>query len=75
METYELTARGSTEALKEFMSARSDNPVKKRNMYRQIANYGYVYLKDIDDPNHPSKGQALSLIADYIKAAGLKSDL
>lgn len=75
METYELVSRGCNKALEEFMSARSDNMTKKFNMYKNISNYGYTYLNNLDDENHPSRGQAVTTINDYLKAAGLKSDL
>lgn len=44
----------------------------KMEMYRQIANYGYVYLKDL--PND-TKRLSVTTIADYFKAGGLKTNL
>lgn len=75
METYELISRGCNKALEEFMSARADNMTKKFNMYKNISNYGYTYLKGLDNEDNPSKGQAITTVADFIKAAGLRSDL
>ena len=71
-ETFMLTAIGAKTALKEFMSARSDNFENKAEMQKQISMYGYTYLKDL--PND-TKGQALKTAEVYFKSAMLKADI
>ena len=73
VENYSLTAIGADEALKEFLGPRADSEDSKLEMYKQISNQGYTYLKDL--PNDISKKRTLNTINSYLIGAGLASDL
>jgi len=73
IENYSLLTIGATEALKEFMSARSDDMVQKQEMLQDITRDGYTsmsnYTYDIENKT------ALNTLDMYYMGSGLITDL
>lgn len=72
-EAIGLTTYGAKYALKEFFGPRADSMAKKREMYKQINKYGYVYYDDLEGDIRQS--QSLNTIYTYLMGAGLANDL
>lgn len=72
-ETTALLTVGATKSLKEFMSARADDMVMKKEMNQKILRDGYVALEDLtDDPNNKT---TLNSAAVFFLGAGIMNDL
>ena len=72
-ETSSMLAYGAKESLKEFMSARADDMVMKRQMNQQIMKNGYVAMEDLTDDI--TNKTTLNSAAVYFLGAGLMNDL
>lgn len=72
-ETTSLLTIGAHESLKEFMSARADDMVMKREMNQKIMKDGYVSLQDLTD--EPQNKTALNTTAAFFIGSGLATDL
>lgn len=72
-ETDALLTIGATSTLKEFMSARADDMVMKREMNQQIMKNGYVSLSELTDD--PVNKTALNTTSVFLIGAGLMNDL
>jgi len=73
VENYALSVLGADAALKEFLGPRADSNDAKMEMYKNISEYGYTYLKDL--PNDMSKKQSINTIYQYLVGSGLVTDL
>lgn len=73
LESYALLALNADNALKEFLGPRADNMSMKTQFYQQIANEGYVNLRDLTDDI--SEHQSLNTVSTYLYGAGLENDL
>lgn len=73
METNCLIAIGAEHALKEFMSARADDMVMKKEMNQKIMKDGYVALSDLTDD--VANKTALNTTAVFFLGAGIMNDL
>ena len=73
LETYALTAIGADAALKEFLGPRSDNQLKKEQLYQNIANEGYCRLDTLE--GDLTKSQTINTIDIIFLGAGIKTDL
>lgn len=73
METNCMIAIGAKEALKEFMSARADDMVMKKEMNQKILRDGYVNMSDLTDDI--SNKTALNTTAVFFLGAGIMNDL
>lgn len=72
-ETTALLTIGAHKSLKEFMSARADDMVMKREMNQKIMKDGYVALGDLTDL--PENKTALNTTAAFFIGSGLITDL
>lgn len=72
-ETTALLTIGAQKSLKEFMSARADDMVMKREMNQKIMKDGYVSLDDLTDL--PENKTALNTTAAFFIGSGLITDL
>lgn len=72
-ETDALLTIGATSTLKEFMSARADDMVMKKEMNQKIMKDGYVSLSDLTDD--PTNKTALNTTSVFMIGAGLMNDL
>lgn len=72
-ETSALLTVGAKASLKEFMSARADDMVMKKEMNQKILKDGYVAISDLtDDPNNKT---TLNSAAVFFIGAGIMNDL
>lgn len=72
-ETSALLTYGATASLKEFMSARADDMVMKKEMTQKIIKDGYVAMSDLtDDVNNKTSLNSLSV---FLMGAGIMNDL
>lgn len=72
-ETSALLTVGAKASLKEFMSARADDMVMKKEMNQKILKDGYVSISDLtDDPNNKT---TLNSAAVFFIGAGIMNDL
>lgn len=72
-ETDALLTIGATATLKEFMSARADDMVMKKEMNQKIMKDGYVSLSELTDD--PTNKTALNTTSVFMIGAGLMNDL
>lgn len=72
-ENYALLVLGAENALKEFMSARSDDMVMKQTMLKDISREGYTSLKNMH--SDISNKTALNTLDVYYTGAGILTDL
>ena len=72
-ETTALITVGAKESLKEFMSARADDMIMKKEMNQKILKDGYVALADLTDDI--TNKTTLNSAAVYFLGAGLMNDL
>lgn len=72
-ETNSLLTIGANKALKEFMSARADDMVMKKEMNQKIMKDGYVSLSDLTD--ELTNKTALNTTAVFFIGAGIMNDL
>jgi len=72
-ETFALTTISADNALKEFLSARSDHEGNKLQMYKNITQDGYFKLSELE--NTIGKSTTLNTIDAYLISAGVKTDL
>lgn len=72
-ETTSLLTVGATESLKEFMSARADDMVMKKEMNQRILRDGYVSMSDLTDKL--VNKTTLNSAAVFFYGAGIMNDL
>ena len=72
-ETSSMLAYGAKESLKEFMSARADDMVMKRQMNQQIMKNGYVAMEDLTDDIRNKT--TLNSVSVFFIGAGIMNDL
>ena len=72
-ETSSMLAYGAKAALKEFMSARADDMVMKKQMNQKILKDGYVALEDLTD--ELVNKTTLNSVAVFFIGAGIMNDL
>ena len=72
-ETSSMLAYGAKAALKEFMSARADDLVMKKQMNQKILKDGYVSLEDLTD--ELVNKTTLNSVAVFFIGAGIMNDL
>ena len=72
-ETSSMLAMGANETLKEFMSARADDMVMKKEMNQSIMRNGYVALNDLTDD--VANKTALNTTSVFFMGAGIMNDL
>jgi hypothetical protein len=72
-ETFALTTIGADNALKEFLSSRSDHEGNKLQMYKNITQDGYFKLSDLEDK--VGQSTTLNTIDAYLTSAGVMTDL
>lgn len=72
-ETFFLTALNAHKALEEFLGPRSDNQLKKNEMYRQIARDGFSTLENLT--KDVTQSTTLNTMNTYLLASGIRSDL
>jgi hypothetical protein len=72
-ETFFLTAINANKALEEFLGPRSDNQVKKNEMYRQIARDGFATLEGMT--KDVMQSTTLNTMNAYLLVSGIRSDL
>lgn len=70
VQTYALAATNQTNALKELLGPRADDPVSKQQMLTQIEQTGQVNLSDLTIETHNK--QAINTTETYCKAAGVR---
>jgi hypothetical protein len=73
MENYAMSTYGAKEAMKEFMSFRSDDMVMKTEAYSQIYKDGYLDMSTLT--NDVSNKKTLNTLNVYMISMGLMSDL
>ncbi len=73
VETYSMLALGAEKGLQELMGPRADDTVAKNQMLSDIANNGYVSLKDLD--NNPENKISLNTLNVYFAMQGFKTNL
>ena len=72
-ETSSMLTMGANKTLKEFMSARADDMVMKKEMNQSIMKNGYVALNDLTDD--VANKTALNTTSVFFMGAGLMNDL
>lgn len=72
-ETSSMLAMGANKTLKEFMSARADDMVMKKEMNQSIMRNGYVALNDLTDD--VANKTALNTTSVFFMGAGIMNDL
>jgi len=72
-ETYELTAFGAEDSMKELFGCRADDNVARTQLYQQIAQYGYCQLANVE--TEIKNKTTVNTIDVMLLGAGIKSDL
>jgi hypothetical protein len=72
-ESFALMAINGNKTLEEFLGPRSDNELKKMEMYRDISRDGYTTLDKLT--TDITKSVTLNTLNTYLLASGIKSDL
>jgi hypothetical protein len=73
VETYAMMSLGATQALREFMGPRGDDPVMENEMYSAIANNGYVELNKLT--SNPENKVAINTLNAYFMMQGFVTNL
>ncbi len=74
IETNGLTSFGAEKILKTFLGPMADDQVAKQEMYRKIADEGYVKLSDLNTGD-PRNKETLNLIDMYFLGGGIRTNL
>lgn len=72
-ENYCVMTYGATNAAKEFMSFRADDPIAKEEAYQSIRQNGYVSLNELD--NKVENKSTINMLDAYMIGMGIKTDL